>query len=348
MPGVPHGGPAPDALRRGVPGERIPPARARAAPGVSLAVRVELAYASNGSGDEGGGPLPKAIVDEVELLTGGSLGTRGSYWAEVYAVDGGEPGRPRDVWAAWRATPDGARVPVVVRAGAFTLPLPLDPETFRETTDHYAIWDQTAGDNPFTFFDTKIGAQIAFGDPGRALGGSVSLLKGHDQGSGLPSHGLDTMVTLERQLGDFSLSAYRYDGARTLHGVGFQGDLTLDYGDRFWREGFGASWNRGPTRVDAVYQNGNDSAADVYGDALQTSGGFVQVRRELGSRLFAIGRWDATRDAGFGRSVTAGFGYRVLAQHAADDFRLGAARRHRPRGARLVLVGAVRAVRSRR
>ncbi|MDB5027998.1 MAG: hypothetical protein JWO66_1687, partial [Candidatus Eremiobacteraeota bacterium] len=68
-------------------------------------------------------------------------------------------------------------------------------------------------------------------------------------------------------------------------------------------------WERARTRVDAVYQSGNDTAADA-GGALQTSGGFVQVRRELGARLFAIGRWDATQDAVFGRSITAGLGYR--------------------------------------
>ena len=72
-------------------------------------------------------------------------------------MDGGVPGRSRDAWAAWRATPDGARIPVTVRGGQFTLNLPVDPETFRETSDHYAIWDQTAGDNPFAFFEPKLG-----------------------------------------------------------------------------------------------------------------------------------------------------------------------------------------------
>ena len=278
-----------------------------------VAVRVESSYASAGAADPdetGHGPLPKTIVDEVELLTGGAVGARGSYWAEIYAVDGGEPGRPRDVWGAWRATPDDARIPVTFRAGEFTLPLPLDPETFRETTQPYAIWSQTAGDNPFNFFATKIGGQIVFGDTGRAIGGSVSLLQGHDTGSGLPAHGLDTMVTLQRELGDFTLSAYRYDGSRELRGTGFQGYQTFDYGDRFWRDGYGLGWGRNGTRIDAVYQTGNDSAADVYGDVLQTSGGFVQVRQELGSRTFALARWDATRDATFARSVTYGAGYR--------------------------------------
>jgi len=288
-------------------GYRLPGQRAK--PAFPVAVRVETAYASGGA-DPASAPLPKTIVDEVELLTGGSLGTRGSYWAEVYAVDGGEPGRPRDVWAAWRATPDGARTPVTLRAGEFTLPLPLDPETFRETTQHNAIWDQTAGDNPFTFFATKIGGQIVLGDPARALAATLSLVQGHDTASGLPAHATDTMLTVRRELGDVTLQAYRYDGSRLLHGAGYRGYPTATYSDRFWREGAGVGWTRGATQVDAVYQNGNDRAADIDGDALQTSGGFVQVRHDLGPRAFAIARWDATHDAGFARTITAGGGVR--------------------------------------
>lgn len=265
-----------------------------------IAVRTQLAYSSAPALTDAGGKLPKVLVDEVELLTGGSLGTRGTYWAEVYAIDGGMPGRARDVWAGWRATPDGARVPVSVRAGQFTLPLPLDPETLRETTDHYAIWDQTAGDNPFSFFSPKLGAQIALGNPGRAIGGTVSVLQGHDQASGLPSYGLDTMLTLERELGDFRLQAYRYDGSRPLRRI-----------DRFWRNGFGVGWERRRTRIDAVYQTGNDSAGDAAGGTVQTSGGFVELRQDVGARSFAIARWDATQGAAFARSVTYGFGHRI-------------------------------------
>jgi hypothetical protein len=282
-------------------------------PGISprpvfpIAVKVETAYGSTAD-EAGGGKLPKAIVDEVEILTGGSVGLRGSYFAEVYAIDGGMPGRARDVWGAWRATPDGAPTPVTLRAGQFTLPLPFDPETFRESPDHYAIWDQTAGDNPFNFFEPKIGGQIAFGDPGHAVAGSVSVLKGHDANSGLPSRGFDTMLTLQRTTGEVTLSGYRYDGSRTLGGLANAQPVGVT--DRFWRTGFGAGWERGRTRVDAVYQSGNDSAADVSGAALRTSGGFVQVRRELGNGVFAVARWDATQDAEFARSVTAGLGFR--------------------------------------
>lgn len=286
-------------------GYRLPGLRPK--PIFPVAVKVELAYSSAASGDEGGGKLPKAIVDEVEILSGGAIGKRGSYFAEVYAVDGGEPGRARDVWAAWRATPDGARTPLTLRGGQFTLPLPLDPETFRETNDHYAVWDQTAGANPFSFFEPKVGGQIALGDPDRGLAGSVSLLKGHEAGSGLPSHGVDTMLTLQRGFGDVTLSAYRYDGSRPLPGFGVP---NAPLGDRFWRTGFGAGWERGAMRVDAVYQSGNDSAAGDGGEALRSSGGFVQVRRALGARAFAVARWDATQDAQFARSLTAGVGYR--------------------------------------
>ncbi len=283
-------------------------------PAFPVALRVETAYAGAGAADPDdakGGPLPKTIVDEVELLAGGSVGPRGSYWAEVYAVDGGRPGRARDVWYAYRATAEAARTPVTLRAGQFTLPLPLDPETFRETTQPYAIWSQTAGNNPFSLFDPKLGGQIAVGDPARQIGGTVSFLQGHDAGSGLPAHGLDTMVTLRRDLGDFSLQAYRYDGSRALSGLGFNDSQFFSgVGDRFHREGYALGWARRGTEVDAVYQTGNDTASDVYGDPLRSSGGFVQVRQALSGRAFALARWDATRDTAFARTLTAGAGYR--------------------------------------
>jgi len=266
-------------------------------PAFPVAIRLQLGYSSAPPPPDA--PLPRAIVDEIEFLVGGSVGARGSYWGEVYAVDGGRIGRARDVWAGWRATPDGARVPVTIRAGQMTLPLPLDPETFRETTDHYAIWDQVGGDNPFTFFQPKIGAQIALGNTRHGLSGTASLLAGHDVGSGLPSRGRDTFATLQQTVGDFTLSAYRYDGSRRL---------TFD--DRFWRTGFGLGWERRGTRIDAVYQSGHDTAANVHADALQTSGGFVQARQTLSDRTFALARWDATQGTAFARAFIYGAGCR--------------------------------------
>src|SRR5579872_6194020 len=84
-----------------------------------IAVRAEFAYSSQSSTAP---PLPKAIVDEVELLTGGSFGKRYSYWFEQYALDGGVPGHTRDAWLAWWATDPYAHVPIEISGGQFTLP----------------------------------------------------------------------------------------------------------------------------------------------------------------------------------------------------------------------------------
>jgi len=260
-----------------------------------VAVKVNLQY-----GSETGGGLPKAIVDEIEVLTGGSIGKRGSYFAEQYVVDGGLPGRTRDLWAAWRATPDEARLPIGLRAGQFTLDLPIDPETFRETTDHYAIWDQTAGDNPFAFFVPKTGLALTLGDQGRGLSGSIAALAGHEPGSGLPSRGIDRHLYLQQAAGKVVVSAYRYDGTRPVHGVD----------DRFWREGAGLGIAHGRTRFDAVYQRGYDAHANARG-ALVSSGAFAQLRYEFTSRLFGVARYDGTHDSGFNRAFIAGAGYRV-------------------------------------
>ncbi|HWT05265.1 MAG TPA: hypothetical protein VN224_05870, partial [Xanthomonadales bacterium] len=190
-------------------GYRLPGAPRRGA--FPAAVKVNLAYAS-----DGGGNVPKAVVDEVEVLVGGPIGKRGSYFAEQYVVDGGMPGRSRDLWAAWRATPDGARVPVTVRGGQFTLNLPVDPETFRETTDHYAIWDQTAGDNPFAFFEPKMGLTATAGDEARGLSASIAAVRGREAGSGLPARGIDRELYVRHAMRDIALSAYRYDGTRSV------------------------------------------------------------------------------------------------------------------------------------
>jgi hypothetical protein len=305
-------------------GYRLPGIKPK--PAFPIAVRVEVDYASAGAADPDDikGPLPKTIVNEVEFLMGGSVGSRGSYWVEPYLIDGGFPGNVRDAWYATRLTPDGFRLPILFRAGQFTLPLPLDPETFRETTQTYAIWSQTAGGNPFTFFDPKMGGEIEVGNPARQLGGTISFLKGADLQSGLHSQGTDTMETLERDYGGFSLTAYRYDGTRPLEGFGFNNyQYFSNIGDRFWRNGFGLGWSDRRTEVNAVYQIGNDSAADVYHDALVTSGGFFQVRQTLGSRTFAIARWDATNGPTFARTITGGFGYRLTANSRLTVFETG-------------------------
>ena len=274
-------------------GFRLPGVTGRGA--APVAVKVNLQYGSDG---EPG--LPKAVVDEVELLMGGSLGKRGSYFAEQYVVDGGAPGRTRDLWLGWRATPDEARVPVSLRAGQFTLDLPADPETFRESPDHYAIWDQTAGANPLAFFAPKTGLAATAGDDGHGWSATLAAVQGHEAGSGLPARGIDRALYVQHASADVVLSAYRYDGTRAIGG--------LD--DRFWREGFGVRLERARVRLDAVYQHGFDTHASA-GGALRSSGGFLQFRYELAPRWFALARYDATQDTAFARVLTGGIGYRV-------------------------------------
>lgn len=263
-------------------GFRLPGMRARGA--FPAAVKVELAY-----GSEAEGGMPKALVDEVEILLGGSIGSRGSYFAEQYVVDGGVPGRPRDAWAAWAVTPRDARLPVAVRAGRFTLDLPVDPETFRETTDHYAIFDQTAGGNPFTFFAPQTGVMAMLGNRGRGLSGSAAALQGHD-----------VHVYVQHASRGATVSAFRYAGTRAVDGAR----------DRFWRQGYGLALGEARLRVDLGYLHGFDTRATADG-ALRSSGGFAQVRYDLTPRLFGIARYDATHDTGFARAFIAGAGYRL-------------------------------------
>jgi hypothetical protein len=263
-----------------------------------VAVKLNLAY----GGDPDPSGLPKPVVDEIEVLLGGSLGPRGrgAYFAEQYVVDGGRPGRWRDAWAAWRATPDQARTPVWLRGGQFTLDLPLDPETFRETTDHYAVWDQTAGDDPFAFFAPRAGLALHAGRAGEGWNASLAAVQGHDPGSGLPARGIDRHLFVQHAGANVTLSAYRYDGTRPVDGAA----------DRFWRAGYGVGVERGRARIDAVYQHGFDAHASPAG-GLRSSGGFAQVRYELSPRAFALARYDGTQDTRFARALIAGLGYRV-------------------------------------
>lgn len=118
-----------------------------------VAVKVNLAWSSDA--DPSG--LPKAVVDEVELLAGGSLGNRSSYFIETYAVDGGRPGLPRDAWLAFDLSGDRAATRVRLPAGQWSLPLPVDVESERDTLVHYALYDQTVGANTFRFFRSAFG-----------------------------------------------------------------------------------------------------------------------------------------------------------------------------------------------
>lgn len=282
-------------------GERFPGMSAPSA--FPLAAKINLAVSSErqGSGTDGQG-LPKAIVDEVELFTAGTIGTRASYFVEQYVVDGGEQGLLRDAWVDDRVNSWNARVPVSVQAGSFTLPLPVDPETFRETAQHYALFDQAIGNNPFTFFDPKIGVKATIGDTLRGMSLQAFAGPGHDRQSGLATIGTDTMLALGDAMGGATPSIYRYRGVRPdPSGVD----------DHFVRTGYALVASAGRWTSESVLQTGWDSS--VNGVGVASSGGLTQLRYAFNRRCFALARYESTNDAnGVARDGVIALGYAPL------------------------------------
>lgn len=256
-------------------GYRLPSLKHGAVP---MAVKVQLAYSSDS--EQG---LPKAVVDEVELLTGGSIGPKFNYFLEQYAIDGGVPGQPRDAWLQYN---EGT---AHVRAGQYTLPLPVDPETERDSLSHYLIYDQTVGDNQFNFFAPRIGID-AFRDTG-SLSVHLTAVQSYDRHSGYPVAGLDPMAFVAARVGPLTAYAYRYEGQRHID----------DAKDVFYRQGYGLARDSGKLQFTGVLQNGNDSNAEGPRTAAFSSGGFLQFRYAFSDGLAALARQDWTQDAISGR-----------------------------------------------
>ncbi|MGH7715116.1 MAG: hypothetical protein ACREML_03865, partial [Vulcanimicrobiaceae bacterium] len=251
-------------------GYRIP--GVKPGPAFPISSKANLIASSINQGDgPGGAGLPKDIVDEVEIFTAGAIGNRASYLVEQYAVDGGMPGLARDAWVIDRVNPWNARLPLYVQAGSFTLPLPVDPETFRDSYQGYALFGQTVGNNPFNFFDPKIGIRASVGDPLRGLNGQVFAGQGHDRQSGLPSSGTDWMGVAQDAIGPVTLTAYRYSGTRPL---------VFGASDSFSRTGVGLVYNDySRWEFDNVLQTGWDSNCNFLGHVgCASSGGLTQLR----------------------------------------------------------------------
>ncbi len=272
-----------------VNGERVPGVQPGPAFPVSAKVNVVDSSQNQGEGPNGAG-LPKAIVDEVEAFTAGAIGTRASYLVEQYVIDGGEPGLTRDAWIIDRVNPWQARIPVFAQIGSFTLPLPVDPETFRDTYQGYTIYSQTVGDNPFTFFDPKIGVQISIGDELRGLNAKFFAGPGHDRQSGLASTGTDLMGVLQESVGALTFSVYNYQGTRPT--------LSSRALDRFSRTGYSLVYDQwGRLSSETVLQTGWDSNCGVAGfTGCASSGGFTQLRYAFNKRLYVLGRYEGTND----------------------------------------------------
>jgi hypothetical protein len=284
-------------------GERFP--GISSGPALPFAVKMNFVDTSayQGSGPNGAG-LPKAIVDEVEVFTSATIGTRANVFAEQYLVDGGEPGLLRDAWINERVNPWNARIPVSLQGGQFTLPLPVDPETFRDTYQHYTPYAQRVGMNPFTFFDPKLGVRLGIGDPLRGVSIQLFAGPGYDRQSGLTPTGVDTYVNAQDEMGPVTLSLFRYGGSRPVPA----GSL-----DRFTRTGIGLTigqWTRFSS--EAVLINGWDSNCGIpRHTGCASSGGFEQLRYAFGRRFFAEARYEGTNDPanGFARDAVFLLGY---------------------------------------
>ena len=283
-------------------GDRIPGVQPGPAFPVSTKLNLLDSSEHQGDGPDGAG-LPKAIVDEIELFTAGGIGTRSSYFVEQYVVDGGQHGSTRDAWVTGRLNRWSAKIPLYVQAGSFTLPLPVDPETFRDTYQDYTLDTQTVGANPFNFFDPKIGAHVTVGDTLRGLSAQLFAGPGHDRLSGIPSLGTDTMESLQESVGPVALTAYRYAGTRP----------TIAGNDGFWRQGYGVVFDQwGRLSIENVLQTGWDSTCGIVASlGCASSGGFTQLRYQFNHHLFAEGRYEGTNDPtnGFTRDGVLLLGY---------------------------------------
>ena len=254
---------------------------------------------NQGDGIDGAG-LPKAIVDQVELFTAGAIGARGSFFVEQYVVDGGDHGLLRDDWVNDRLNPWNAKIPLYAQAGMYTLPLPVDPETFQQILPDYGVFVQEVGNNPFDFFTPKFGVNVTVGNTMQGLSARVFTGPGHDRQSGLVTTGEDYMENIQDVIGPVALTYYHYEGERP--------DVATLL-DRFVRQGYAIVFNAGKWTSESLIQTGFDSSYNGVG--YPSSGGFTQLRYAWAPRWFALARYEGTNDPnnGFQRDGVLLLGY---------------------------------------
>lgn len=280
-----------------------------------VAVRGQFAYTSE---PDSSNQLPKATLDELEVFLAARVTPQVSVAGQFYVVDGGQIGAVREAWAQYSTRGSFAGAPVRFTVGSVTLPLPVDPETFRQTNQHYAIFDQTVGENPFTLIDPHNAATVALGNPVRGSSATFAAVEAHDKQSGLARDGTDRMFEVQEAIGGVVLSLYDYTGQRRL------GDVP----DAFQRRGVGVNLYRGRLAVETALQTGFNSSPNGDGIGISSSGGFAQVRYQLPHGTFAIARYDGVNDSsgGFARSFTIGGTHllsRGLALEAEDVIQHG-------------------------
>ncbi len=296
---------------------RLPNLGARGRPVVG--VRGQFAYSSEP--DESG--LPKATLDEVEVFLSGHVTRDVSVFVQPYVVDGGRPGSMREAWVQYMSPGKFGSAPLRLTAGSITLPLPVDPETFRQTNEHYAVFDQTVGGNPFTLIDPHNAVSAGLGNEVRGPSLMAAAVQAHDPHSGLPATGMDRMLYAQEALGGLTLAGYAYDGRRELGPVV----------DRFSRHAVALNAYRKRWAIETLLQTGYDSSPNGDGTGIASSGGYAQLRYRLDAATFGIVRYDGVADTSgaFDRSLTVAATRRIghgLRFEAEDVIRHGARTTH--------------------
>jgi hypothetical protein len=260
-----------------------------------IAVKTEIEYQSSGGGDsdEPGGspqPLPKLLVDEIEVLSAGSIGRNTSYYLEQYVVDDGLPGQPRDMWVnfdKYLKNDDQIGPALHAKFGQFTLPLPVDPETQRPTLSGYLLYSQVVASNAFNFFNPEIGADFSYTDDRQGLEAHFDTIEAYTRGSGIPISGVDYMATVSKTItNDLTAYVYRYQGQQNFSPTQ----------DQFHRQAYGLGFESGKFTSVGIIQNGYDSSPYGFGNGSISSGGFLQAGWQFNSGLAMYGRYDDVYD----------------------------------------------------
>jgi hypothetical protein len=76
----------------------------------------------------------------------------------------------------------------------------------------------------------------------------------------------------------------------------YTGRRALPFADQFWRQGYGANFYTGRLTVNTMLETGNDTNPLGIGEAVVSSGGYVQGVYQVGRSLFAYAREDGVND----------------------------------------------------
>ncbi|HEY1975513.1 MAG TPA: methyl-accepting chemotaxis protein [Candidatus Baltobacteraceae bacterium] len=240
--------------------------------------------------------LPKTIVDKVIGLVGGPIGPHFTYDGQQYFMDGGVVGDLREAWVEYTSNWTD-KIPVDFRVGQQVMPLPTDPQRFKLSEQDYGVAVQTVGDNPFNLYEPMDGLRLSLGKEVSGFNASILAFSNHDQGSPIQQTGTDWMFVGRETFRHADFEVYRYTGRRA---VGPE--------DQFWRQGYGANYYTGRLTVHTALQVGNDTNPLGIGQAVVSSGGYVEGQYQIGRSIFAYAREDGVNDTagGFGRDFVYG------------------------------------------